>query len=169
MKLSNILTCGALLVTSATAFTVLPQSRASSTITNTRLHMFGGGGVAAATEDDPEAQAQMEQVAASMGMSVDEYQLGIKARIKLSEDLNAMRIEMGDASTVSVARDAKNPPEFLQVTITEKGKALGKDVVSQELVAALKKGADASRVGRAEAQKNMMQFIGDEMKKLGKY
>jgi hypothetical protein len=159
-------------MSSATAFTLLPQSPAAATTmmsVTTRLHMFGGGGALAATEDDPEGQAKMEQVAASMGMSVEEYQLGMKARIKLSEDLNAMRIEMGDKSTVSVARDGKNPPEFLQITITEKGKALGKDVVSKELVSALKKGADASRVGRAEAQKNMMQFIGDEMKKLGKY
>jgi hypothetical protein len=165
MKLSNVLTCGALLVTSAMAFTVIPQPSRSVTA----LHMFGGGGAASATEDDPEAQAKMEQVAAQMGMSLEEYQLGIKARIKLSEDLSAMRIEMGDPSTVSVARDGKNPPEFLQITITEKGKALGKEVISKDLVTALKKGADASRVGRAEAQKNMMQFIGDEMKKLGKY
>ncbi|CAB9527713.1 expressed unknown protein [Seminavis robusta] len=163
MKLSNILTCGAVLLSTATAFTVVPQTTQSLT----RQYMFGGGGAGAVTEDDPEAQKKMEEAAAAMGMSAQEYQLGIKARMKLNEDLAAMRIAQGDPDTIEVVRDGNNPPQFLEINITEKGKALGQDAVSSEIVAALKKGAEGARAGRAEAQKTMMQFIGDEMKNIG--
>ena len=132
----------------------------------TQQNMFGGGGAAAPTEDDPEALAQMEAAAKSMGMSLEEYKLGISARMKLNENLNGMRVKGGDDATISVERDGQNPPQFLKVTITEKGKALGPETVSKELCAALKKASDLSRAGRAEAQKSMMQFIGDEMKRI---
>lgn len=119
------------------------------------------------TEDDPEAQKQMEAAAKSMGMSVAEYQLGIKARMKLNEELSGMRIKAGNADTVAVERDGNNPPQHLEITITEKGKGLGKEGVSKELVAALKSASEDSRKGRADAQKGMMSFIQEEMKKVG--
>jgi len=128
--------------------------------------MFGGGGAGAPTEDDPEAMKQMEAAAAQMGMSLAEYQLGIKARMKLNEDLSSMRIKEGDEATVSVNRDANNPPQFMEIKITEAGKELGKDAVSEKLVASLKQAQDAARTGRGEAQKKMMVFIGDEMKRI---
>ena len=166
MKLSSVLTCGAMLLSStATAFTIVqPSLRTSAPLT--QQHMFGGGGAGAPTEDDPEALKQMEAAAKSMGMSLEEYQLGIKARMKLNEDLCAMRIKKGDEATVSVERDANNPPQFMEITITEKGKELGQEAVSSALVAALKQAQDASRAGRGEAQKAMMTFIGDEMKRI---
>jgi len=165
MKLSNILSAAALMVASVHAFTVVqPNTR---TVSLTQQHMFGGSGVGP-TEDDPAAMKQMEQAANSMGMSVEEYQLGMKARIKLGEELGALRIKTGDESSVAVERDGNNPAQHINIIITEKGKALGKDTVSAELCAALKQASDKSRLARADAQKNMMQFIGEEMKRLGK-
>lgn len=164
MKLSSVLTCGAVLVSSsATAFTVVQPSPRTAT----QQHMFGGGGAAAPTEDDPEAVAKVEAAARSMGMSVEEYQLGLSARLKLNENLNDMRVSGGDEATVAVERDGQNPPIYMKITITEKGKALGQETVSKELCAALKDSAEKSRAGRSEAQKGMMQFIGEEMKRLG--
>lgn len=169
MKLSNVLTCAALLLTSASAFTVPSAIMSSNTRSSlTRQYMFGGGGGGIPTEDDPEAQAQMEAAAKSMGMSVEEYQLGIKARMKLNEELSSMRIETGNTDTVSIRRDGNNPPQLLEISVTDKGKELGKEGVSKELVAALKQGAEQSRKGRAEAQKGMMVFIQEEMKKIEK-
>lgn len=162
MKLSSVLTCSAALISSATAFTVVQPSIRTAT----QQYMFGGGGAAAPTEDDPEALAKMEAAAKQMGMSVEEYKLGISARMKLNENLSNMRVQGGDEATVFVERDGQNPPMFLEITITEAGKALGPETVSKELCAALKTSSELSRAGRAEAQKNMMQYIGDEMKRL---
>jgi N-acetylglucosamine-6-phosphate deacetylase len=64
MKLSSVLTCGAVLISSASAFTVLQPSLRVAT----QQHMFGGGGAAAPTEDDPEAMQKMEAAARSMGV-----------------------------------------------------------------------------------------------------
>ena len=142
--------------------------RTATANTLTQQNMFGGGGEGVATEDDPEAVAKMEQAAKSMGMSLEEYQLGIRSRMKLNEDLCAMRIKKGDDATVSVERDANNPPQFMEITITDAGKELGQEAVSSALVTALKQAQEASRAGRAEAQKKMMAFIGDEMKRIEK-
>ena len=178
MKLSSVLTCSALLFSSsAVAFTTTPLSAplglqsvtptTTTTTTGTQLNMFGGGGEGMATEDDPEAVAKMEQAAKSMGMSLEEYQLGIRSRKKLNEELCAMRIIKGDTATVSVSRDGNNPPQFMEITITDAGKELGPDAVSSALVTALKQAQESARAGRAEAQKKMMAFIGEEMKRIG--
>jgi hypothetical protein len=125
--------------------------------------MFGGAGASAPKEDDPEEQANIAAAAKSMGMSVPEYQLGLNARTKLVSELNACRVAGGDEATVAISRDGNNPPKVLEITITEAGKALGKDKLSTDLCAALKSAADASRVERSAAQKNMMAYISDEM------
>lgn len=117
-------------------------------------------------EDDPEAQAQIENAAKSMNMSVDEYKLGMRARQKLAEELTEARVT-GGGDNVSVTRDANNPPEFMEITITEAGKAEGQEAVSKALCAALKSAADSSRTKRGEAQKGMMAFIQEEAKSLG--
>jgi hypothetical protein len=83
----------------------------------------------------------------------------------LMKALDAARVETGDKATVSVERDGNNPPKLMEITITEAGKAMGKEAVSMELVKTLKEAADASRVARTDAQKEMMTYIGDEMKK----
>ena len=77
MKIQTFLTTTALLVSSSAAFTAAPMVRPVAT----QLGMFGGAGAGAAMEDDPEAQAQIEAAAKSMNMSVDEYKLGMKARV----------------------------------------------------------------------------------------
>ena len=69
-----------------------------------------------------EAMAKIEQAAASMGMSVEEYNLGMRARIRLTEELDSARISSGD-ERVSVTRDGNNPPKFLEIEITDAGKA----------------------------------------------
>ena len=139
-----------------------------ATTSQTASFMFGGAGEGVPAEDDPEEQKKMEAAAKSMGMSVDEYKLGVTARIRLTNELNGARLVGGNKDKVAVERDGNNPPRHLEIVITDAGKALGKDGVSKELVSALKAASEASKKARADAQKDMMQFISEEMKKMGK-
>lgn len=148
---------------SVSAFTTAPAPRE----TLTRQHMFGGAGAGMPSEDNPEEIKAMEAAAKQMGMSLEEYKLGLNARVRMTEQLNAVRVTGGSPEKVAVERCGNNPPVFLEITITEEGKKLGKDAVSAELVKALKTASDASRSSRMEAQKNMMAYISEEMKKLG--
>lgn len=141
---------------SASAFSVIGQhqSQSRATVSQTARFMFGGAGAGVPSEDNPEELAAMEQAAKSMGMSIDEYKLGIGARLKLTEELDAVRLTAGNSDTVSISRCANNPPKFLEITITDAGKALGKEAVSKELVTALQKASDDSRESRTAAQKS---------------
>lgn len=121
--------------------------------------MFSGAGEGAPLEDDPEMEAKIETAAQSMGMSAAEYKLAMNARTRFETALSEARVTGGDTSKVSVTRDGHNPPRFLEVSITDAGKALGKETVSKELCAALKTCAEGSRKKRQEAQKEMMQWI----------
>lgn len=132
---------------------------------STQQFMFGGSG--APTGETPEEAEQIEQAAKSMGMSVAEYRVGIQAREKLTSDLDAARVVAGSPDTVSLERDGHNPPRFFEISITEAGKAQGKEAVSKQLIEALKTGSVESRKARTDAQKNMMAYISEEMKKLG--
>jgi hypothetical protein len=129
--------------------------------------MFSGAGEGVPKQDNPEELAKMEAAARQMGMSVEEYKLGLTARSRLAEELNNARVTGGNMNTVGVERDGNNPPCLLQVTITEEGKKLGQSKVSDALVKALKEASDKSRSKRSEAQKGMMAYISEEMKKLG--
>jgi hypothetical protein len=133
----------------------------------TRPYMFGGAGAGVPNEDNPEEMKQMEDAAKQMGMSLDEYKLGIGARSRLMTELDGARVFSGNKDTVAVERDGNNPPKLLEITITEAGKALGKDAVSAELVKTLQEASESSRATRTTAQKNMMEYIGEEMKKIG--
>mmetsp|Transcript_30668 Transcript_30668/g.35240 ORF Transcript_30668/g.35240 Transcript_30668/m.35240 type:complete len:169 (-) Transcript_30668:3-509(-) len=131
----------------------------------TQRQMFSGAGAAAPKEDDEGKLAEMERVAKAMGMSIEEYQLGMNARVRMEEDINKLRVTGGDASKgVTVERDGNSPPKHLEINVTEDGKALGKAGLEQELVAALNDAGEKSKVGRQEAQKGMMQFIAEQMK-----
>jgi len=130
---------------------------ASSPALSSQRNMFSGSGTGT-TDDDPEAQAKMEQTAKAMGMSVEEYQLGVKARVKLNNDLDTMRVK-GGSEGITVERCGNNPPKFLEITITEDGKAKGKETVQKEIVVALKAAGEDAKKGRAEAQKNMVRGI----------
>ena len=149
------------------AFTTIYPSTASTMRCSTEMYMFGGAGAGVPSEDRPEELKQMEDAAKQMGMSLEEYKLGISARSRLVEALNAARVYGGNKDTVSVERDGNNPPTHIKITITDAGKALGKEKLSAELVKALKSASDASRQTRTAEQKRMMSFIGDEMKKIG--
>jgi len=131
--------------------------------------MFSGAGEAAPKEDgDPEEAKKMEEMAAAMGMSVQEYQLGIGARMRMEKQLDEARVAGGDAAKgVTVERDANTPSKHLIVTVTEEGKALGKAGLETELVAALKASSDEASKSRNKAQQDMMAYIGEEMKKMG--
>lgn len=170
-SLKTILGFSTILAT-ATAFAPMttPNSIATptTTTTTTQRHMFGGTGKGLAIEDDDEKVAQDTQMAAAMGMSLEEYQLGMQARMKMEEDISNVRAVGGDASKgVTVERDGNSPPKHLVVTVTDDGKALGKKALEKELVSALKKATDESKKGREEAQKGMMQFIAEQMKTMG--
>lgn len=174
MKIHTALLCSAL-VSSAGAFApslphhALTQSAATVPLPSaTCLGMFGGAGAGVPSEDNPEELAAMEAAAKQMGIPLDEYKLGMKARARLVSQLDASRCVTGETSTVAIERDAHNPPKHLQVTITEAGKALGAEQVGQKLVAALKEAAAASKKKRAEAQADMMKYISEEMKAAGK-
>jgi DNA-binding protein YbaB len=138
-----------------------------SKLHNTQLNMFGGAGAGVPSEDNPEEMKKMEEAAKAMGMSLEEYKLGMAARVRLAEALNKARVSGGNKDTVSVERDGNNPPTFIQISITEAGKALGKEKLSSELVTALKNASDKSRDARKDEQQKMMSYIGEEMKKIG--
>lgn len=130
--------------------------------------MFSGAGSAAPKEDDEGKLAEMEKVAKAMGMTLDEYQLGMNARVRMEDDIKNLRVTGGDASKgVSIERDGNSPPQHLVITVTDEGKALGKEALENELVSALNEAGEKSKVGRQEAQKKMMQFIAEQMKSSG--
>lgn len=123
--------------------------------------MFGGAGAGTPTEDDadPEAEAGMQAAAASMGMSADEYRLAMRAREQLVKTMDSKIVSAGSADTILVERDVNNPPKKFDVTITEAGKAFGRDAVSKKLVEALNKGSEAAAKGRQEAQQDMLKWV----------
>ncbi len=131
--------------------------------------MFSGNALDVEEEEDDEKRAQIEQMAKAMGMSVEEYQLGMNARSRMEKSIDDLRVIGGDIATqgVSVERDGNMPPKHLVVTVTESGKAMGKAKLEKALVDALKSASEKSKVGRTEAQKDMMKYISDSMKKMG--
>jgi hypothetical protein len=131
--------------------------------------MFSGGALDVEEEEDDEKRTQIEQMAKAMGMTVEEYQLGMNARLRMEDAINNLRVVGGDATTmgVTVERDGNMPPRHLVVTVTDAGKALGKAKLEKNIVEALKSASDKSAVGRNEAQKDMMKYISDSMKKMG--
>ena len=165
MKLESIFVVASTLLASTAAFVMVVPTPTHTRGLSTKHFMFTGAGEGMPSEDDPEELKKMEEAAKSMGMSLEEYKLGISARLRLTNQMSEARISGGDASKVSVERDAHNPPQFMEINITEQGKALGKDTVAKELVSALKSASEASKTKRAQAQKDMMTFISDEMKK----
>jgi DNA-binding protein YbaB len=140
----------------------------ASQSTTSSLNMFSGGALDIEEEEDDEKRTQMEQYAKAMGMSVEEYQLGMNARVRMETAINDLRVIGGDAANgVTVERDGNMPPRHLVVTVTDEGKAKGKEAMEKLIVDALKSAADKSTVGRNEAQKDMMKYISDSMKKMG--
>lgn len=133
------------------------------------LNMFSGGATDLEEEEDDEKRAQIESMAKAMGMSVEEYQLGMNARLRMEDAVNDLRVIGGDESTmgVTVERDGNMPPKHLVVTVTEEGKAMGKVKLEKNIVDALKSASEKSKVGRDEAQKDMMKYISEQMKKMG--
>lgn len=145
-----------------------PTLKSPRTVTSVERHMFSGAGAAAPKEDDEQKVKDMERMASAMGMSVEEYQLGINARTRMEESIKSLRVSGGDTSKgVTVERDGNSPPQHLVITVTEEGKALGKEGLEKELVAALKAASEQSKKGREKAQAEMMQYIGEQMKTMG--
>ncbi|KAL7466543.1 hypothetical protein ACHAXS_006840 [Conticribra weissflogii] len=169
----------------ATLFALLPNTLAfSTTQTNTasrlspsrspqqphqlKLNMFSGSSLDVEEEEDDEKREQIEKMAKAMGMTVEEYQLGMNARTRMETAINEVRVIGGDpAKGVSVERDGNMPPKHLVVTVTEEGKALGKEKLEKMLVEALKGASEKGKVARDEAQKDMMKYISESMKKMG--
>jgi len=157
-------------------------------VTTTQRCMFGGsGGKSLALEEDDEDEdgssstpkgdglnadqrKQMEMMAKAMGMTVDEYMLGMNARMRMEQDISNLRVVGGESTKgVTVERDGNSPPKFLKVILTEEGKSkLGRVGVEKEVVAALKSAGEKSKKGREQAQQKMMQFIAEQMKTMGK-
>ena len=130
--------------------------------------MFSGSSLDVEEEEDDEKREQIEKMAKAMGMTVEEYQLGINARLRMEAAINNIRVTGGDAAAgVTVERDGNTPPKHLVVTVTEEGKGMGKAKLEKMLVEALKSASEKSKVARDEAQKDMMKYISDSMKKMG--
>lgn len=138
---------------------VVPNCKSCAS-SSTQKYMFGGAG-AGPTEDeiDPEEEAGLAAAAAQMGMSVEEYRMAMRAREQLVKSMDSKIVTVGDADTVQIERDVNNPPRKFEVTITEAGKALGREEVSKKLVEALSKGSDAAAKGRQEAQQEMLKWV----------
>lgn len=150
-----------------TAFAPTATFTPTTATSTTQRHMFGGTGKGLAIDDggDEEKIAQDTQIAAAMGMSLEEYQLGMQARMKMEEDISNIRASGGDPGRgVTVERDGNSPPKHLVITVTDVGKALGKAGLEKEVVSALADATEASKKGREEAQKGMMQYIAEQMK-----
>mmetsp|Transcript_5919 Transcript_5919/g.8949 ORF Transcript_5919/g.8949 Transcript_5919/m.8949 type:complete len:163 (+) Transcript_5919:85-573(+) len=158
---TSILSVFALYMGSASAFA--PAAKFSIKNSLTQKNMFSGAGAAAPKEDDKGQLAEMEKIAKAMGMSIDEYQLGINARTRMEADISELRVKAGD-DKVSVERCGNSPPQHLVITVTDEGKALGKTALEEKLVATLKEASTESKKGREQAQQKMMQFIGEQMK-----
>uniref|UniRef100_A0A7S2MZ86 Peptidylprolyl isomerase n=1 Tax=Helicotheca tamesis TaxID=374047 RepID=A0A7S2MZ86_9STRA len=150
-------------VSSAFTHSSVQTSKPSFT---TRRNMFGGAGAAAPLEEeDPEKEKQMEAMAKAMNMPLNEYKLAMNARARFEEACNNARVSAGDKG-VQVERDANAATKYLEVTITEDGKKLGKAALEKELVAAFKSSREQSKATRDGEQQKMLQFIGEESKKL---
>ena len=55
-----------------------------------------------------------------MGMSVEEYQLGINARVRMESSINDLRVVGGDeGSGGTVERDGNMPPKHLVIKVTD--------------------------------------------------
>jgi len=128
MKTSIATCCALMAIGSASAFAPMYSgSNNAAVVSSTQQFMFSGAGAGAPTEDDPEKMEAIKNMAGAMGMSVEEYQLGMRARAKMEEDINNMRVVGGDeAKGVTVERDGNSPPVHLVVTVTDSGKAMGK-------------------------------------------
>lgn len=168
MKLSAlVVAASAAALPSAYGFSA-PSRTISRPRSTSRLDMFSGGALDVEEEEDPEKRAQIEQAAKAMGMSVEEYQLGMNARIRMEDAINDLRV-VGGEEGVTVERDGNMPPRHLVVTVTEAGKAMGKERLEAAIVDALKSANEKSKAGRDEAQKDMMNYISESMKKMGVY
>ena len=158
---TSILSVFALYMGSASAFA--PAAKFSTKNSLIQKNMFSGAGAASPKEDDQGQLAEMERIAKAMGMSIDEYQLGINARMRMETDISELRVKVGD-DKVSVERCGNSPPQHLVITVTDEGKALGKAALEEKLVASLKEASTQSKKGREQAQQKMMQFISEQMK-----
>lgn len=172
MKTSIVIAaCAASMMTQSSAFTMTSQQTSCRTVSRPDrvvgpLNMFSGSTLDVEEEEDDEKRAQIEQMAKTMGMSVEEYQLGMNSRVRMEEAISSLRVVGGEGG-VTVERDGNMPPRHLVVTVTEEGKALGKEKLEKSLVDALKSASEKSKVGRDEAQKDMMKYISENMKKMG--
>jgi len=176
MKLSlNIIAASiALFAGQSNAFSVVPSFTNGLTTTTqhastSKLNMFGGGGALQEEDEiDEEQEAQIEQAASALGFSKDEYKLVIKMQQNLAKSVDSLRCKGGsDAKGVSVTMDGNSPPKFLEVEITDDGKALGKGEVESLLVTAIKDANEQARKGQAAAIQTMNQDIASEMKMMG--
>ena len=162
---SNTLAAMLLTATAVSAFSPATSfvPRTAAGVSTMSRNMFSGSGEAAPKEDDTARIEAMEAAAKSMGMSLEEYQIGMQARVRFESEIDALRLTGGDAD-IGIEQDGRGPPIHLEITITEDGKAKGKDVVENELVAAFSAASEKAKEGRAAAQKNMMGWIAEEMK-----
>mmetsp|Transcript_9811 Transcript_9811/g.18456 ORF Transcript_9811/g.18456 Transcript_9811/m.18456 type:complete len:166 (+) Transcript_9811:133-630(+) len=153
----------ALAIGSTSAFAPVATTFFKKQHSLTQHNMFSGAGAAAPKEDDEGQLKEMEKIAKAMGMSLEEYQLGINARMRMESEINELRVKSGD-DKVSVERCGNSPPKHLVITVTDEGKALGKAALEEKLVAALKDASSKSKKGREQAQQKMMQYIAEQMK-----
>mmetsp|Transcript_61584 Transcript_61584/g.70765 ORF Transcript_61584/g.70765 Transcript_61584/m.70765 type:complete len:167 (-) Transcript_61584:192-692(-) len=134
-------------------------TRPPSYSVSTQRHMFGGAGAGSPTEDDPEQEAAIAAGAAAMNMSSDEYKLAMRAREQLVKMMDSKIVESGNADTIMIERDVNNPPKKFEVTITDAGKELGREILSKEIVKALDKCKIEAAKGRQEAQQEMLKWV----------
>jgi len=129
--------------------------------------MFGGAG--ALEEDDEyseEEEANIQAAARQLGFSPSEYKLVLRMQKNLADAVNTLRVTGGEGD-VTVTMDGNSPPKFLEVKITDEGKALGKAALEKTLLTAMKDANEQAKKGQQAAVTNMNADIAEEMKKMG--
>eukprot|EP00542_Grammatophora_oceanica_P012631 CAMPEP_0194046372 /NCGR_PEP_ID=MMETSP0009_2-20130614/21060_1 /TAXON_ID=210454 /ORGANISM="Grammatophora oceanica, Strain CCMP 410" /LENGTH=162 /DNA_ID=CAMNT_0038691633 /DNA_START=29 /DNA_END=517 /DNA_ORIENTATION=- len=156
MKTTFSLTLLALVAVSTQAFTPARPQRATF-VSTTSQHMFGGSG-SAPNFDDPEEKEKYEKAAKAFGMSVDDYILAEKARMKITDDMANGRVS-GGSDDIGVETDLFAQHQFIDIKLTEDGKAKGAETVATELAAAFKSCTEEATKGRAKIQQGVMEYV----------
>jgi DNA-binding protein YbaB len=129
--------------------------------------MFSGSALNLEEEEDDAKREMIERTAKQTGMPIEEVQLSFASRERMEKQIDEGRFIGGsEESGIVVERDGNLPAKFYQVKINDSAKGQGKAEVEKMLVDALHTAAEKSKEGREEAQRDMMKFIGEGMKKL---
>lgn len=110
--------------------------------------------------------AQIEQQAKAMGMTVEDYEMGMTARKNFTKTLSTARCESDSNNRiVSITQDANNPPQHLQVTLLQDKLPEKQQELSESIVNAWKDVNAKAKKVRLLAQQDMLTYVNEELQK----